>query len=70
MLAGKLPAIRRYCETDVLNTYLIFLRFERMRGRLDRAGLRRRDRSACARCCAASGEPHHAEFLARLGAEA
>lgn len=26
--------IRNYCETDVLNTYLIFLRFQLMRGRL------------------------------------
>ncbi|MFM2321893.1 MAG: hypothetical protein RLZZ225_46 [Pseudomonadota bacterium] len=31
-LAGKLAAIRNYCETDVLNTYLIYLRFELMRG--------------------------------------
>jgi predicted PolB exonuclease-like 3'-5' exonuclease len=29
-----LQAIRDYCETDVLNTYLIYLRFEQMRGRL------------------------------------
>ncbi|TCO80444.1 hypothetical protein EV699_11488 [Plasticicumulans lactativorans] len=35
---GQLDAIRDYCETDVLNTYLIWLRFERMRGRLDDAG--------------------------------
>jgi predicted PolB exonuclease-like 3'-5' exonuclease len=26
--------IRNYCETDVLNTYLIYLRFEQVRGRL------------------------------------
>lgn len=32
--AGEIEAIRNYCETDVLNTYLIFLRFELMRGRL------------------------------------
>lgn len=32
--AGDLAAIRHYCETDVLNTYLIYLRFERLRGRL------------------------------------
>jgi len=35
-LDGQLPRIRDYCETDVLNTYLIFLRFELMRGRMDR----------------------------------
>ncbi|MGH8583470.1 MAG: 3'-5' exonuclease [Gammaproteobacteria bacterium] len=32
-LAGDIRAIRDYCETDVLNTYLIFLRYELMRGR-------------------------------------
>jgi len=29
---GKIEEIRHYCETDVLNTYLIFLRFQLMRG--------------------------------------
>ena len=33
-LQGKLAAIRNYCETDVLNTYLIYLRFELIRGNL------------------------------------
>jgi hypothetical protein len=37
-LAGDLAGIRRYCETDVLNTYLVYLRFERMRGRLSAEG--------------------------------
>jgi 3'-5' exonuclease len=32
--AGKLSDIRDYCETDVLNTYLVYLRFELMRGAL------------------------------------
>ncbi len=32
---GELARIRAYCETDVLNTYLIYLRFELVRGRLD-----------------------------------
>ena len=32
---GELGAIRDYCETDALNTYLIFLRFQLMRGELD-----------------------------------
>ena len=34
-LAGGIDDIRNYCETDVLNTYLIYLRFEYMRGNLD-----------------------------------
>jgi predicted PolB exonuclease-like 3'-5' exonuclease len=36
--AGKVAEIRAYCETDVLNTYLIYLRFLMMRGQLDAAG--------------------------------
>ena len=31
-LSGNLKAIRDYCETDVLNTYCVYLRFELMRG--------------------------------------
>ena len=34
---GELAAIREYCETDVLNTYLIYLRFQLVRGELDAA---------------------------------
>lgn len=33
--ARELGAIRDYCETDVLNTYLIYLRFQLIRGILD-----------------------------------
>jgi len=35
-LEGGIGDIRDYCETDVLNTFLVYLRFELMRGRLDR----------------------------------
>lgn len=31
---GDIEAIRNYCETDVLNTYLVYLRYELIRGRL------------------------------------
>ncbi len=31
---GEIEAIRNYCETDVANTYLVFLRFQLMRGLL------------------------------------
>ena len=61
--AGEIVAIRRYCETDVLNTWLVYLRFELLRGRLSRdehAAEVERVRGLLA----ASGEPHHAEFLA------
>jgi hypothetical protein len=36
-LLGGLPRIRNYCETDVLNTYLIYLRFQLIRGHLNAA---------------------------------
>jgi len=31
---GEIAAIRAYCETDVVNTYLLYLRFMRLRGAL------------------------------------
>jgi hypothetical protein len=34
---GLIEEIRNYCETDVLNTYLVYLRFQLMRGVVDRA---------------------------------
>lgn len=33
-LNGNIVGIRNYCETDVLNTYLVYLRFELIRGHL------------------------------------
>jgi predicted PolB exonuclease-like 3'-5' exonuclease len=64
-LAGRLPAIRNYCETDVLNTYLVYLRFEYMRGRLDAAGLQL-EMQRVRDCLQASGAAHHGEFLQAL----
>jgi predicted PolB exonuclease-like 3'-5' exonuclease len=32
--AGKIDEIRDYCETDVVNTFLVCLRFQRLRGAL------------------------------------
>ena len=32
--AGKIDEIRNYCETDVANTHLVYLRFQLMRGHL------------------------------------
>jgi len=40
-LDGGIRDIRNYCETDVLNTWLIYLRFEFMRGNLDEKALHR-----------------------------
>ena len=38
---GEIQAIRDYCETDVANTYLLFQRFQLIRGALDPAGYER-----------------------------
>jgi len=35
--AGKIEEIRNYCETDVANTHLVYLRFKLMRGQLSPA---------------------------------
>ena len=40
-LQGGIREIRDYCETDVLNTWLVYLRFEYMRGKLDDKDLER-----------------------------
>ncbi|MSQ52957.1 MAG: 3'-5' exonuclease [Betaproteobacteria bacterium] len=59
---SEITAIRDYCETDVANTYLIFLRFQHLRGVLDAAQYRQEIelvRSTLAR----GGEPHWREFL-------
>lgn len=36
-LDGDIAGIRNYCESDVLNTYLVYLKFELMRGHIDPA---------------------------------
>jgi 3'-5' exonuclease len=37
---GKIDSIRNYCETDTANTYLLFLRFQLLRGVFDEARYR------------------------------
>jgi 3'-5' exonuclease len=61
-LAGNLEGIRRYCETDVLNTYLIYMRFELMRARFTRERYAAEVERVRA-YLTASREPHLVEFL-------
>ena len=62
--AGKLADISNYCQTDVVNTYLVYLRFLQMRGQLTPAQLR--DECALVRSTLGkSTEPHWKEFLSR-----
>lgn len=61
--AGEYDRVRNYCETDVLNTYLVYLRFELMRGRIERADYLaecRRVRESLS----AARKPHLDAFLA------
>ena len=62
-LDGGIDDIRNYCETDVLNTYLIYLRFEYMRGKLDGADLER-EFNLVRTTIESMGEPHLNEFIA------
>jgi 3'-5' exonuclease len=61
--AGKIGEIRAYCETDVANTYLIYLRFLLMRGALDRPN-HDAEVERVRQALAGSGAPHWMEFLA------
>jgi predicted PolB exonuclease-like 3'-5' exonuclease len=59
---GDLTAIRRYCETDVLNTYLIYLRFQLIRGQLDQHGYAQ-EVALVRDYLAGQDEAHFGEFL-------
>ncbi|MBM4192040.1 MAG: 3'-5' exonuclease [Gammaproteobacteria bacterium] len=61
--AGNLDGIRRYCETDVLNTWLLYLRYQLMRGRIDVAELAAEE-SKVRELLASCSELHFKEFLA------
>ena len=60
--AGKLAEIRAYCEADTANTYLLYLRFQQLRGALTAEQYRKE----CALLRAQlekRPEPHWREFL-------
>lgn len=59
---GEITAIRDYCETDVLNTYLVYLRFELMRGNLTESAYENECR-LLAHMLGESEKPHLQEFL-------
>jgi predicted PolB exonuclease-like 3'-5' exonuclease len=64
--AGKIDEIRNYCETDALNTYLIYLRWELLRGNLDAAGFER-EQELVRQTLAAEKKAHFEAFLAAWG---
>jgi 3'-5' exonuclease len=63
---GRLAAIRDYCETDVLNTWLVFLQFEQFRGRRNATEVAA-EQQLVVDTLRADGRPHLEEFLAAWG---
>jgi predicted PolB exonuclease-like 3'-5' exonuclease len=64
-LEGKVEDIRRYCETDVMNTYLLYCRFQKMRGGFTEAEYEQEIgfvKTALGEL--APAEPHWQEYLA------
>ena len=62
-LDGKLEDIRRYCETDVMNTYLLYCRFQKMRGGFTAAEYEREEMFV-RETLGAIDESHWVEYLA------
>lgn len=64
-LAGEIEHIRNYCETDTVNTYLVFQRFQMLRGacRPDRY---REEVELVRSTLSRYDAPHWREFLSRL----
>jgi len=67
-LDGKVEDIRRYCETDVMNTYLLYCRFQKMRGGFNEAEYDQEIAMVKATLGGLAGtEPHWSEYLAAWG---
>jgi predicted PolB exonuclease-like 3'-5' exonuclease len=67
-LDGRTDEIRRYCETDVMNTYLLYCRFQKMRGGFSEAEYA--SEIALAReTLGGIDEPHWREYLGAWPAE-
>ena len=67
-LDGKLGEIRRYCLEDALNTFLVFLHFDYMRGNLSQDNLDD-EYGLLIDVLKASGEDHLREFAGKLEAD-
>ncbi len=61
---GDLARIRDYCETDVVNTYLVFCRFQKMRGQLSDTAYAQEMSVVREALSARADAPHWHEFLA------
>jgi len=59
---GEIAKIRQYCETDVVNTYLVYLRFQQMRGQFSHDEYQR-ECALVREVLSNTPEPHWREFL-------
>ncbi len=67
-LGGQTEDIRRYCETDVMNTYLLYCRFQKMRGGFTEAEYEQEMAFVRANLdVLAPQEPHWQEYLQAWG---
>ena len=62
-LEGRIEDIRRYCETDVMNTYLLYCRYQLMRGGLT-SEEHDQEVAMVRATLTANAEPHWAQYLA------
>jgi len=60
--SGNIKAIRNYCEIDVINTFLIYLRYELIRGNLNNIEYQR-EIERLQNTMAEANQEHFAEFL-------
>ena len=63
-LAGDLAKIRDYCEADTVNTYLLYLRFQLLRGIFSK-DLLEKEEEILERHLKEQNKPHWREFLER-----
>jgi predicted PolB exonuclease-like 3'-5' exonuclease len=62
-LEGRTEEVRRYCETDAMNTYLLYCRFQKMRGGFSEAEYAA-EIALVRETLGSIDEPHWAEYLA------
>jgi predicted PolB exonuclease-like 3'-5' exonuclease len=63
---GQIDEIRNYCETDVVNTYLMYCRFQMMRGGFT-PGAYADEINFVKNALAQESSPHWPEYLAAFG---
>jgi len=67
-LAGNIKCIRDYCETDVLNTYCVFLRFELIRGKITQSEYHKSIERLVNYLSTEQEKSHLQEFLSKMPA--